>query len=75
MVGAAGVHAPARESSSASEDRTWVRAIHRFAVKGLDRDVLSSTTLRDRLPDDRRFALIYDEHAPLYGTLCAFTSA
>ena len=69
MVDAAGVDAPARESSSASEDLTWVRAIHRFAVKGLDRDVLSSATLRDRrLRDDRRFALIYDEHGPLYGT-------
>ena len=69
-----------------SSSQAEVTHLHRFAVKGLDRDVLQSVTLQpgDAFPLDRRWALIradrthqFDPDAPSWihkqEFLCAFT--
>ena len=65
---------------------TSVRALHRFAVKGLERDELPSVLLRadEGFPSDRRWALRFDDAKPFDATqpewlhksnfLCAFTA-
>ena len=65
---------------------TSVRALHRFAVKGLERDELPSVLLsaNEGFPSDRRGALRFDDAKPFDATqpewlhksnfLCAFTA-
>ena len=65
---------------------TSVRALHRFAVKGLERDELPSVLLsaNEGFPSDRRWALRFDDAKPFDATqpewlhksnfLCAFTA-
>ena len=65
---------------------TSVRALHRFAVKGLERDELPSVLLsvNEGFPSDRRWALHFDDAKPFHATqpewlhksnfLCAFTA-
>ncbi len=49
----------ARSQRAGTDGATWVTALHRFAVKGLDRDSLQQVTLRrgGAFPYDRRWAL------------------
>ena len=65
---------------------TSVRALHRFAVKGLERDELPSVLLsaNEGFPSDRRWALHFDEEKPFDAAqpewlhksnfLCVFTA-
>lgn len=65
---------------------TSVRALHRFAVKGLERDELSSVLLsaNEGFPSDRRWALHFDDAKPFDAAqpewlhksnfLCVFTA-
>ena len=70
----------------APQPSTSVRALHRFAVKGLERDELPSVLLsaNEGFPSDRRWALRFDDAKPFDATqpewlhksnfLCAFTA-
>ena len=63
---------------------TSVRALHRFAVKGLERDELPSVLLsaNEGFPSDRRWALHFDDAKPVEAGewlhksnfLCVFTA-